>query len=210
MNYTVSSSSLSAVNIKITENIMKLQGRKWGASTIMLTAADGKGGSITSQIKINVWFLTYLLPALLAVLLILLAAGLLIKRKIARDNISPAGQLLITVKDEETGSMSSDEYIDISDFKGAFSVFEILRLNPANEETRKVMLKAKDDQTLILTNNSQCTIESNGTEIDATKGHLIKLNDTIEVITPERKQIVSMKYCWRSMVIVESLFKDGI
>ena len=199
MNYTVSSSSLSAVNIKITENIMKLQGRKWGASTIMLTAADGKGGSITSQIKINVWFLTYLLPA-----------GLLIKRKIARDNISPAGQMLVTLKDEETGSTSSDEYIDISDFKGVFSVFEILRLNPAYEETGKVMLKAKDDETLIVTNNSQCTIESGGTEIDASKGHLIKLNDTIEVITPGRKQIVSLKYCWRSLVMVDSLFKDGI
>jgi len=199
MNYTVSSSSLNAVNIKITDNIMKLQGRKWGASTITLTAADGKGGSITSQIKINVWFLTYLLPA-----------GLLIKRKIARDNISPAGQMLVTLKDEETGSTSSDEYIDISDFKGVFSVFEILRLNPAYEETGKVMLKAKDDETLIVTNNSQCTIESGGTEIDASKGHLIKLNDTIEVITPGRKQIVSLKYCWRSLVMVDSLFKDGI
>jgi len=209
LNYTVSSTSLDTINIKISENIMQLQGRKWGASTITLTADDGKGGSITSQIKIRVWFLTYLLPAGLAALFILLAAGLLIKRKIARDNISPAGQMLVKIKNEETGSTSSDEYIDINDFKGAFSVFEILGSNPAYEETRKVMLKAKDEETLILTNNSQCTIESGGTELDASKGHLVKLNDTIEVITPGRKQIISMKYCWRSLVMLDSLFKDG-
>lgn len=210
LNYTVSSTSLDAVNIKITDNIMELQGRKWGASTVTLTADDGKGGSITSQIKVNVWFLTYLLPAGLAALLILLAAGLLIKRKIARDNISPAGQMLVKIKNEETGSTSSEEYIDISDFKGDFSVFEILRSNPEYAETSKVMLKAKDEETLILTNSSQCTIESGGKEIDASKGHLIKLNDTIEVITPERKQIISMKYCWRSLIMVDSLFKDGM
>jgi hypothetical protein len=210
LKYTVSSTSLDAVNIKITDNIMELQGRKWGTSTVTLTADDGKGGRITSQIKVNVWFLTYLLPAGLAALLILLAAGLLIKRKIARDNISPAGQMLVKIKNEETGSTSSEEYIDISDFKGDFSVFEILRSNPEYAETSKVMLKAKDEETLILTNSSQCTIESGGKEIDASKGHLIKLNDTIEVITPERKQIISMKYCWRSLIMVDSLFKDGM
>ena len=208
LNYTVSSSSLNAVNINMAENIMKLQGRKWGASTITLTADDGKGGSITSQIKINVWFITYVLPTGLAVLLIMLAFGLLIKRKIARDNISPAGQMLITIKDEETGITSLEEYFDISNFKGAFSVFDILRSNAAYEETRMVMLKARDDQTLVLTNNSQCNIESGGAELDVSKGNLIKLNDTIEVVTPGRKQIISMKYCWRSLIMLDSLFKE--
>jgi Ca-activated chloride channel homolog len=210
LNYTVSSTSLDTINIKISENKMQLQGRKWGESTVTLTADDGKGGSITSQIKIKVWFLTYVLPAGFSALFILLAAGLLIKRKVARDNISPAGQMLVKIKDEETGSTSSDEYIDITGYKGDFSVFEVLRSNPAYEDTSKVMIKAKDDETLILTNKSQCTVESGGTEIDASKGHLIKLNDTIEVITPGRKQIISMKYCWRSLIMVDSLFKNGI
>ena len=116
--------------------------------------------------------------------------------------------MLITIKDEETGITSLEEYFDISNFKGAFSVFDILRSNAAYEETRMVMLKARDDQTLVLTNNSQCNIESGGAELDVSKGNLIKLNDTIEVVTPGRKQIISMKYCWRSLIMLDSLFKE--
>ncbi len=210
LTYTVSASSLDAVNIKIVDNALELQGRKWGTSTVTVTADDGKGGKAASEIKVNVWFLTFILPVGLGSVFILLAAGLLFKRKRDRDNMVPAGQMLIQIKDEDAGSISEPEYLDMGKFKGAFSVFEILDSNPAYAETGKIMLKAKDEETLTLTNSSQCTIEKDGIELEPSKEHIIKLNDTIKITIPGGKQVISMKYCWRSLVMVDSLFKDGI
>lgn len=210
LTYTVSASSLDAVNIKIVGNALELQGRKWGTSTVTVTADDGKGGSVASEMKVNVWFLAFILPVGLGALVILLAAGLLIKRKRDRDNMVPAAQMLVQIKDMETGKTSEPEYLDMGNFKGTFSVFEILNSNPTYAETGKIMLKAKDEETLMLTNSSECTIEKDGVELEPAKEHLIKLNDTIKITIPGGKQIISMKYCWRSLVMVESLFKDGI
>ncbi|MBP1743239.1 MAG: von Willebrand factor type [Firmicutes bacterium] len=210
LTYTVSSSSLDAVNIKIADNVMEMQGRKWGASTVTVTADDGKGGRAVSEIKVNVWFLTTILPAGLGALFVLLAAGLLLKRKRDRDNMAPAGQMLVSIRDEETGAESEPEYLDLGDFKGTFSVFALLKSNPIYAETGKILLKAKDEETLVLTNSSQCKVESDGVELEASKEHIVKLNDTIRITTPGGKQVISMKYCWRSLVMVDSLFKDGI
>lgn len=210
LTYKVSSTSLDTVNIKITGNSMELQGRKWGSSTVTVTADDGKGGSVVSVIKVNVWYLTYIIPAVLALLAILLAAGFLLKKKKEKDNRAPEGQMLVSIRDEEAGTETEPEYLDLGDYKGIFSVFALLKSKPEYEETSRIMLKALDEETILLTNNSQCKTELEGVELEAGKEHPVKLNDTIKITLPEGKRVISMKYCWRSLVMVDALFKNGI
>lgn len=208
LNYEVSSASLDTVNLKINDSTLEIQGRKWGTDTVTLIADDGKGGKVSREIKINVCFLLYIVPAALVGLLILIISGVLIKKRNDKINIVPAGQMMVQIKDEETGKISLPQYKDLSNFKGPFSIHNLLDLNPDYEETSKILLKAKDSQNLILTNNSQCSIESHGIKVDASKGFTIKNNDKIEIIIINRKQIISMKYCWKSSIFVDTLFKD--
>jgi Mg-chelatase subunit ChlD len=210
LNYKVSSTSLDTVNIKISDSSMEIEGRKWGSSTITVTAEDGKGGSAVSVIKVNVWYIVYIIPAVLAFLAILLGAGFVLKKKREKENMAPAGQMLVQIIDKETGDESEPEYLDLGDFKGAFSVFALLKSNPAFEQTSKVMLKAKDEETIMLTNSSACSIEMDGAELEAGKEYAVKLNDTIRITLPEGRLLISMKYCWRSLVMVDALFKDGL
>jgi hypothetical protein len=210
LTYKVSSTSLDTVNIKISGNSMELVGRKWGSSTVTVTADDGKGGTVVAIIKVNVWYLTYIAPVALVILIVMLAAALMLKRKKAKDNIAPEGQMLIQIKDEESGTESEPEYYDLSDFRGAFSVLSILKSDPAYAETSGIMLKAKDEETLMLTNSSACRIELGEAELEAGKEQPVKLNDTIRITLPDGKKTISMKYCWRSLIMVDALFKNGM
>jgi len=210
LTYKVSSTSLDTVNIKITDNTMELQGRNWGSSTVTVTADDGKGGSVQAIIKVKVWYLAYIIPAALGILALLLAAGFIFKKKKEKENMAPEGQMLVQIRDEEAGTESEPEYLDLGDFKGAFSVFSLLKSNPAYAETGKIMLKAKDEETLMLTNSSPCRVELEGAELEAGKEHLVKLNDTLKITLPEGKKTITMKYCWRSLVMVDALFKNGM
>jgi len=207
LNFEVSSTSLDTVNFKVNGTNLEMQGRKWGSDTVTVTADDGKGGKVSSEIKISVWFLLYIIPAVLVLLIILIILIILRKKRIEDRNIAPVGQMMLQIKDEETGNISSPQYKDLSSFKGTFSIYDLLDLNPDYEETSKILLKAEKGENLTITNNSQYSIESNGKQVDASKGISLRNEEKIEIIITNTKQIISMKYySWNSSIFVESLF----
>ena len=207
LNYEVSSTSLDIVNLKINGSTLEMQGRKWGSDKVTLIAEDGKGGKVSSEIKIRVYFLVYIIPVVLAILLLLIATMVLRKKKRENENIIPVGQMMIQIKDEETDNISSPQYKDLNNFKGEFSIHDLLDLNPEYEETVKILIKVVKGDNLIITNNSTYSIEVNGEEVDASKGFTLRNEQKIEIITTNRKQIISMKYYrWNSSLFVESLF----
>lgn len=193
LNYAVSSGSLDTLNLKINNNILEIQGRKWGKDTITVIANDGKGGKVSSEISVKVNLVFYIVAGLAGLLIIIIFA-VLIRKIIQKNSESPTGQMMVQIRYDVTGSVSSQQYKPLSQFKGSFSTHNLLNLNPDYEETSKIKLKAGAGDTLILTNKSQCIIETSGRKVDASKGIIIRNNDKLAIVIIKRKEIIVMQY----------------
>jgi hypothetical protein len=146
-------------------------------------------------------------PIAAAVLIIALITALLIKKRNYSKNIYPAGQMMVQIKNVETGVIEEPFYKDLSGLSHEFTIHDLLDLNPEYEETARVLLKAAKGDKLILINKSKCIIEAQGKEVKAEKGFTLKNNDKFEVVV--QSKIISMKYYrWNSTIFVESLFQD--
>jgi len=209
LTYKASSSSLDILNMKVNVDNLELQARAWGSDKITVIADDGKGGKAERVLSVHIWFLIYILPVALAILLILALAGFSIKRKKDKEKILPIGKMMLQTKDLETGAISKPWFVDLGGFKHIFSLHVVLKSDPEFKDTGKIMFKAVEGQNLELTNNSKCTLVSNGRAIEAKKGFSIKNNDIIEITLPSQKRILVIKYYpWSSLLSVEQLFKE--
>ncbi len=207
LKYEVSSSSMDTLNMKVNGDRLELQGRKWGSDRITLIAEDGKGGKISRDITVKVWFMIYILPFIAAGSLIIIISALIIKKRNAEKKITAAGQMMLQVKDNETGNVSEPFYKDLDSLGHQFSIHVLLDLKPDYEDTAKILLRAVKDDRLLLINNSRFVIEFQGGPVNASKGFSIKNNDKVEIVMDNR--IISMKYYrWNSTIFVESLFQD--
>ncbi|MEH7481729.1 VWA domain-containing protein [Neobacillus drentensis] len=105
-----------------------------------------------------------------------------------------SGQIVVEVKDEDTGERSNPQFKPLKGFKGKFQLHQLLGLHPEFAETKQIIFKPHAGDSLLLINNSDCTIEKSGRAIDAKKGQQIKRNDRLRIVLKKVNKSIYIEY----------------
>ncbi|MFP5105512.1 VWA domain-containing protein [Neobacillus sp. C211] len=105
-----------------------------------------------------------------------------------------SGQIVVEVKDEDTGERSNPQYKPLKGFKGKFQLHQLLGLHPEFAETNQIIFKPHAGDSLLLINNSDCSIEKSGRAIDAKKGQQIKRNDRLRIVLKKVNKSIYIEY----------------
>ncbi|MDF2855935.1 MAG: hypothetical protein K0Q87_1786 [Neobacillus sp.] len=105
-----------------------------------------------------------------------------------------SGQLVIEIKDEDTGERSSPQFKKLKTFTGKFRLHQLLSLAPELSDTDQIAFKPLAGDMLLLLNHSNCTIEKTGRTIDAKKGFQIKRNDRLRITLKKVNKSIYIEY----------------
>ncbi|WP_231507828.1 vWA domain-containing protein [Bacillus sp. UNC41MFS5] len=127
-----------------------------------------------------------------ALLLAAIVSFLLTKKKQASRGFS--GQMVVEIKDEDTGERTNPQYKKLKGFKGKFRMHQLLALAPEFAETEQIIFKPTAGDKLLLINNSESTVEKGGRAIDAKKGFEIKKNDRLRIVLKRVNKSIFIEY----------------
>ena len=126
---------------------------------------------------------------------LILAALIYFLLKVAKEkNRGFSGQMVIEVRDEDTGERSNPQYKRLKGFKGKFQLHQLLGLHPEFAETNQIIFKPAAGDALLIINNSNCTIEKSGRAIDAKKGQIVKRNDRLRIVLKQVNKSIYIEY----------------
>lgn len=114
-------------------------------------------------------------------LVAILAAAYYVQRMLMQANRGFVGQLIIEIRDENTGDQTSPQYKKLTSFKGKFNLHQLLQLAPELKETEAIIFRPGSNDRILLRNGSTCTIEKSGRAINATSDFELKSGDRIVV-----------------------------
>jgi len=135
---------------------------------------------------------TVLLSGLLALLAI--AALLVLFSRMRKANRGFFGQLVVEIRDENTGERLSPQYRKLNAFKGRFRLHQLLQLAPEYAETDKIYFEPGKEDTLVLYNRSGCRIERSGRAVEAAKGIELRKNDRVRILLQNVNKSIQLEY----------------
>lgn len=127
-------------------------------------------------------------------LAVLLAAAYFVLRLLKQANRGFVGQLVIEIRDENTGDKTSPQYKKLSAFKGKLLLHQLLQLAPELKETEKVVFKPGSNDRIVLYNGSSCTIEKSGRAIGEARPLEMKSGDRIAVSLKQVDKTILIEY----------------
>lgn len=127
-------------------------------------------------------------------LAVLLTAAYYVLRLLKQANRGFVGQLVIEIRDENTGDKTSPQYKKLSAFKGKLLLHQLLQLAPELKETEKVVFKPGSNDRIVLHNASSCTIEKSGRAVDADRALEMKSGDRITVTLTQVDKTIFIEY----------------
>ncbi|WP_127460336.1 vWA domain-containing protein [Paenibacillus elgii] len=104
------------------------------------------------------------------------------------------GQLVIEVKDEDTGERTNPQYRKLNAFKGKVTLHQLLQLAPEFAETQNIVFRPGPNDTVLLHNATPCVVEKGGRVFDAAKGKEIRANDRIKIALQNVNKSISVEY----------------
>lgn len=130
----------------------------------------------------------------IAALLIVGAAAYFILRVIKKANQGFVGQIVIEIRDENTGEKTFPQYKKLTSFRGKFNMHQLLQLAPELKETEKILFMPGKNDRIILKNNSSAVIEKSGRALDATNGTELKNGDRLRVSLQQADKTILFEY----------------
>ncbi|OXM83748.1 vWA domain-containing protein [Paenibacillus rigui] len=130
----------------------------------------------------------------IAGIVVLIAAALFAWSAWKRANKGFFGQMVIEIKDEDTGDRTPPQYRKLNAFKGKCQLHQLLQLAPEFAETKQIVLKPGAGDTVLLYNESGCVIEKGGRVFDASKGKELKNNDRIKITLQNVNKSITLEY----------------
>jgi Ca-activated chloride channel homolog len=104
------------------------------------------------------------------------------------------GQMVVEIRDENTGEKTTPQYRKLNAFKGKIKLHQLLQLAPEFIETDSIILLPGKNDTLMLMNKGEAIIEKSGRAVDASKGLVIKKNDKLKVKLNKVNKSISLDY----------------
>ncbi|MCH6269266.1 vWA domain-containing protein [Neobacillus citreus] len=157
--------------------------------TIEVAATSGKdiepvAGDVSPSPSKNT--IPWLYIAIAAAVVFLVAVpGFSFAAKKRKENRGFSGQIVVEIKDEETGVSTEQKVKKLKAFKGEFHLRQLFLLDQEFSETDQITFVPITDNTLLLLNKSSCTIDLGGELIDAETGHRLRRNDKLCIHLPE-------------------------
>lgn len=156
--------------------------------------ASSSGSSTTDQPKDEsstpIWIYVAGAVGLLAVA----AAAYFIMTAVKKANRGFVGQMIIEIRDENTGDKTHPQYKKLNAFRGKFNLHQLLQLAPEMKETELIVFTPGTQDRIVLKNNSACTIEKSGRAVDASKGVELKGGDRLTVPLTNVDKTILIEY----------------
>ncbi|MEK5414103.1 vWA domain-containing protein [Paenibacillus sp. FSL L8-0708] len=127
-------------------------------------------------------------------ILLVLAAGAawyVLNKKSARGFV---GQLVVEVKDSNTGEKTYPQYKKLAGFKGKFSLHQLLQLAPELKESETVIFTPSKNDRLLLRSGEGVTVERSGRAADASRGLELKSGDRVSVSLQTVDKTIYLEY----------------
>jgi Ca-activated chloride channel homolog len=135
-----------------------------------------------------------LIAAGIVVLLALILGAMYAMVLWKRANRGFVGQMVVEIRDENTGERTTPQYRKLNAFKGKFSLHQLLQLAPEFSETDKLVFRPGPEDNITLINQSSCQIEKGGRVFDATKGKELRSNDKIKITMQNVNKSITLEY----------------
>ncbi|WP_438348020.1 vWA domain-containing protein [Paenibacillus sp. FA6] len=124
----------------------------------------------------------------------ILAAAYFILAAVKKANRGFVGQMVIEIRDENTGEKTYPQYKKLNGFKGKVNLHQLLQLAPELRETEKIIFEPSKNDWLLLKNGSTVNIEKSGRVMDASKGLDIKGGDRISLSLQSVDKTIMIEY----------------
>lgn len=124
----------------------------------------------------------------------LAAAAYFILGAVRKANKGFVGQMVVEIRDENTGEKTYPQYKKLTAFKGKFNLHQLLQLAPELKETDKVIFTPGKNDRLMIKNGSACMVEKSGRAVDASRGAELKSGDRLSVSLPQVDKTILIEY----------------
>ncbi|MEK4853525.1 vWA domain-containing protein [Paenibacillus sp. FSL H7-0756] len=125
------------------------------------------------------------------VLLAAAAAFWLLRSKANRGFV---GQMVVEVLDTNTGEKTYPQYKKLSDFRGKFTLHQLLQLAPELKESEKLVFTPGTNDRLLLRSGEGITVERSGRAADISRGLEMKSGDRVTVSLQTVDKTISLEY----------------
>ncbi|WP_179032294.1 vWA domain-containing protein [Paenibacillus kribbensis] len=124
-----------------------------------------------------------LLPLILAGLglLVLLIAAFFIWKAVKKANRGFVGQIVLEIRDENTGEKTYPQYKKLNTFRGKFNLHQLLQLAPEFSGTDKVVFTPANQDRIMVRSTPEITIEKSGRAVDTGSGLELKNGDRLTI-----------------------------
>ncbi|MDP4097296.1 VWA domain-containing protein [Paenibacillus sp. P96] len=158
--------------------------------------AAGPGSSSSAGAVAAAGKTSMVLPAVLIglVVLILLAAAFFIWKYFKKASRGFVGQMVVEVRDENTGEKSYPQYRKLSGFRGKFNLHQLMQLAPEFAETEKVVFTPASGDRLTVRSTSDLTLEKSGRAVDASRGVELKNGDRLSIPLGSAGKTIFLEY----------------
>ncbi|MCQ4087569.1 VWA domain-containing protein [Saccharibacillus sp. JS10] len=137
------------------------------------------------------------MPVILSVLgLILLAViAFFVMKYLKKANKGFVGQMVIEIRDENTGERSYPQYKKLNTYKGRFNMHQLLQLAPELKDTENIVLTPGSEDRIILRSSAEgVPIEKSGRVVDTSKGLELKSGDRITIPMAQAGKTIMVEY----------------
>ena len=118
---------------------------------------------------------------------------ILYKRR-KQANTPLVGQVVLEIKDNTTGALTSPQYKKLNIFKGKVSLHALLQFAPEFKEAENIVFKGAKGDKVILYNKSAYQLEKSGRIVKADEGLVLKRGDKLSVNIADSGQTIQMEY----------------
>ena len=114
-----------------------------------------------------------------AIVLVTLILIFIAKKR--KENRGFSGQIVVEIEDGNTEERIEPQIKKLKSFKGEFRLKELVSLDSEFNEIDKITFVPITDNTLLIINKSNCSIEMGNELIDAETGHRLRRNDKLRI-----------------------------
>lgn len=158
-------------------------------------AVSGAAGTGTDKPKEDKPF--PLIPVILGVLglLVLAAIAFFLMRYLQKVNKGFVGQMVIEIRDENTGERSYPQYKKLNTYKGRLNLHQLLQLAPELKDTENIVFTPGSEDRIVLRSSAEgIPIEKSGRVVDTSKGLELKSGDRITVPMAQAGKTIQVEY----------------
>ncbi|WP_315793871.1 vWA domain-containing protein [Paenibacillus sp. BIC5C1] len=136
------------------------------------------------------------MPVILGVIALIIVAvgGWFLLGWLKRKNRGFVGQMVVEIRDENTGDKSYPQYKKLASFRGRFHLHQLLQLDPELKETERYVFTPSNGDRIIIRNTAGGTLEKSGRAVDASSGVELKNGDRLSIPLQQADKTILIEY----------------